>query len=69
MRLHEPKAALTAGDGLEFYRIIVHDAPAFLSSGGALVLEIGASQAAEVAAMLVHAEFLDVTHKQGLCRT
>ncbi len=64
VRLHEPKIALTAGDGLGCYRIIAQDAPAFLNDGGALVLEIGASQAAEVKAMLTQAGFLDVTHQK-----
>jgi release factor glutamine methyltransferase len=64
VKMHEPKMALAAGDGLAFYRIMAHKAPAFLASGGALVLEIGASQAAEVTTMLTCAGFLDVTHQK-----
>ena len=42
---HEPAEALFAGaDGLDDYRRILPDLPRLLASGGAAVLEIGASQ-------------------------
>lgn len=49
----EPALALDGGaDGLDFYRRIAAEAPAFLSHGGWLLLEIGSSQAAAVTALL-----------------
>lgn len=48
VRLYEPKAALIAGDGYDFYRRIANEAPQRMNAGGALVLETGASQAREV---------------------
>lgn len=49
----EPRAALTpGGDGLDAYRAIAAGAPARLMAGGRLLLEIGPSQAASVAALL-----------------
>lgn len=45
----EPVAALDGGaDGLNFYRRIVADAPAFLFSGGFLAVEVGINQASAV---------------------
>ena len=64
VRLYEPKSALIAGDGLEFYRIIAQQAAAYLNTGGALVLEIGAAQAADVTKLLADAGFSHVTHKK-----
>lgn len=49
--LFEPKAALVAGDGLEFYRRIAQ-AIDLLNPGGSIVLEIGASQAEVVMGLL-----------------
>ena len=49
---YEPKLALAAGDGLSFYRNIAVKSMRYLNSGGALVLEIGASQAKSVIKML-----------------
>ena len=46
-------------DGLDFYRAIAEQAPAHITDGGALVLEIGHDQAAEVAALLEPA-FADI---------
>lgn len=51
--LREPRMALAGGaDGLNFYRRIAQDAPAFLVPGGRLLLEIGDTQAADVSALL-----------------
>ena len=53
VRAHEPAAALFAGpDGLADYRSIAPQLPALLAPGGAAILEIGATQAAAVAALL-----------------
>ncbi len=49
---HEPRMALTdEGDGLSAYRIITRDAPAHLTPGGRLMVEIGPTQGDAVAAM------------------
>lgn len=48
----EPLAALDGGaDGLAVIRRLVSDAPPLLTAGGALVVEVGAGQAAAVAAL------------------
>jgi release factor glutamine methyltransferase len=49
VRLHEPHLALDGGmDGLDVYRRLLHQAPARLRPGGAVLLEIGATQAVAV---------------------
>lgn len=52
VRLYEPKRALIAGDGLDFYRVIAKDGLKRLNPGGAIVLEIGATQAQAVSGIL-----------------
>ena len=45
----EPRIALDGGsDGLDFYRQIANKAPAYLSPGGSLFLEVGAGQAEDI---------------------
>jgi release factor glutamine methyltransferase len=52
VRAHEPAAALYAGtDGLDVIRRLLRDAGPRLRSGGHLVMEIGAGQAAGVAGL------------------
>ena len=63
---YEPVAALFAGpDGLDDYRIIAPQLPALLAPGGAAILEIGATQADAVTALLV-AQGLAVTPRNDL---
>ncbi len=52
-RLHEPRLALAGGvDGLACYRRMLPDAMRLLAPRGTLVVEVGAGQAAGVAAMV-----------------
>ncbi|WP_454914662.1 peptide chain release factor N(5)-glutamine methyltransferase [Xanthobacter sediminis] len=56
VRLHDPVLALDGGeDGLTAYRAIVADLPRLLAPRGAAVLELGAGQEADVAAIAVAA--------------
>lgn len=56
VRLHEPAAALFAGDdGLSAYRAVVPQLPRLLADKGAAFLEIGATQGAAVAALVAAA--------------
>jgi release factor glutamine methyltransferase len=53
VRDHEPRAALDGGpDGLDFYRRIAAGVGPFLKPGGRLLVEIGATQEADVRAIL-----------------
>ncbi len=62
IRDHEPHLALDGGrDGLDFVRRIAREAPSWLRPGGALAMEIGAGQAAEVERILRASGFDDVT--------
>ncbi|HEY0322707.1 MAG TPA: peptide chain release factor N(5)-glutamine methyltransferase [Pyrinomonadaceae bacterium] len=73
VRDFEPRVALTpGGDGLRIIRRLLHDAPAFLQTGGHLLMEIGFDQH-EAVGRLVDSqiwELLDI-HKdlQGIPRT
>lgn len=50
---HEPKLALDGGkDGLDFYRKLAEQAPAYLKENGTLVLEIGYDQGTAVLELL-----------------
>ena len=58
---HEPVTALIAGpDGLDIYRRLTADAPAYLKEGGKLLLEIGAAQAQAVTKLMEEAGFKDI---------
>lgn len=49
---HDPALALYGGDdGLEFYRRIAADSPAYVKAGGHCAVEIGAGQAKDVTAI------------------
>ncbi len=55
----EPVLALDGGaDGLDFYRRIARDYAAHLNPGGTLLMEVGAGQAEDVAAMFPKAEII-----------
>lgn len=55
----EPTLALDGGaDGLDFYRRISRDYAAHLNPGGALLMEVGAGQAEDVAEMFPKAEII-----------
>ncbi len=63
----EPALALDGGaDGLDLVRRLVATAPALLSPGGALALEIGAGQAEATSALLRAAGFTDVQIRKDL---
>lgn len=49
----EPKTALTDfGDGLEFYRRLLREAPAYLKPGGHFICEMGYTQSAKIQALV-----------------
>jgi release factor glutamine methyltransferase len=61
IRDFEPHLALAGGpDGLAFYRRIAVEAGSHLTSGGALIVEVGQGQAAEVAAIFRDAGFREI---------
>lgn len=63
----EPKLALTpGGDGLQAYRIITAAARQYLTPRGRLIVEIGASQAADVQALFEAGGFDGITCLQDL---
>ncbi len=64
---HEPRAALDGGgDGLEFYRRIVGEAPDHLNEGGLLGLEIGYDQAQDVSELMERNGFGSISVKRDL---
>ena len=66
VREHEPRAALVAGsDGLDDYRVIAGQLPRLIAPGGMAAIEIGASQAEAVCALL-SAEGLKVAVRRDL---
>ena len=65
--IHEPSTALLGGeDGLDFYRAIAKNYKNALNENGALVFEIGCSQAEAVAEILKVNGFKNVTVKKDL---
>ncbi len=61
---YEPRLALTAGDGLDCYRVIAREAGGHIAPDGALVLEIGMTQGLAVAGLLTEGGFTDIKIKQ-----
>ncbi len=67
VRCFEPALALKGGnDGLDFYRRIAADSPAFLKPGGWLCLEIGETQGPAVSAILAANGFSDISIQKDL---
>ena len=65
---HDPVAALDGGpDGLDAYRAIAREAPAWLMPGGWIALEIGEDQALDVTGLLKDAGFSSLTVKKDYC--
>ena len=69
IRDHEPLLALAGGDdGLSLVRRIVAEAPAHLTDGGVLALEIGYGEAAATVEVLRAAGLVDVTVRRDYAR-
>jgi release factor glutamine methyltransferase len=67
VRDHDPLLALDGGpDGLSAYRALAADAPRFIGAHGHLVIEIGAGQAAAVAALFRERQPVDVAASPDL---
>lgn len=66
---HEPSMALDGGnDGLNFYRRIADALPEALNAGGRALLEVGHTQAAQVAELLLHSmPHAQVYKEKDLC--
>ena len=61
VRLHDPAIALSpGGDGLDPYRVIAAQAPAYLTPAGRLIVEIGWQQGADVTAIFRAAGWRDL---------
>ena len=64
VRDHEPHGALFAGaDGLDDYRLLARQIPPLIAPGGTAVIEIGATQAASVTALLEAAGLRVAAHR------
>lgn len=64
---YEPRIALAGGaDGLGFYRVLARGARQHLAPGGKLVVEVGAGQAAEVAAIFRASGLSEITTRNDL---
>ena len=58
---HEPSLALLAGEeGLDIYRRLIAEAPRYLAKGGALLVEIGCSQAEAVSRLFKENGFKEI---------
>lgn len=67
VKLHDPAPALDGGpDGLDAYRALAAEVPFVLAPGGAAVLELGAGQAGQVAALFEAAGFTGPETKKDL---
>ncbi len=64
---HEPREALDGGrDGLDAIRTVLNDTPAHLASGGALLIEHGHDQQADVEALASEGGYEVVTARRDL---
>ncbi|WP_339614432.1 peptide chain release factor N(5)-glutamine methyltransferase [uncultured Parvibaculum sp.] len=67
VKLHDPAMALDGGpDGLDAYRALAEEVPHVLVPGGVAVLELGAGQAEQVAALFDAAGFTGMERKKDL---
>ena len=67
VRDHEPHLALLGGDdGLDLVRALIDAAPDYLTDAGALVLEVGAGQAAKARALMQERGLREVEARQDL---
>lgn len=67
VREWEPHLALTpGGDGLQAYRVIAACAPAHLSPGGRLIVEIGPTQGPAVATLFARHGLIQITTRPDL---
>ena len=67
VRDHEPEMALTdGGDGLGAYRCIAQEVGTYLTPGGRVLVEIGPTQAAPVAAFFEQYGFRQIRVVQDL---
>jgi len=58
---HEPRAALDGGtDGLDFYRRIIQESPAYLKQGGLLIMEMGFGQHRGIENMLKKSQKFEI---------
>lgn len=66
VRCHEPSLALDGGeDGMDFYQMILKEAPKHLNPGGMLFLEIGHDQGAVLTEKLAHmGQYTDIELKK-----
>lgn len=61
VRDYEPRQALDGGaDGLDYYRLIVPQAPTYLNPGGWLLVEVGIDQADEVKRLFATAGITEI---------
>jgi len=58
---YEPREALDGGpDGLDYYRRLTSESPAFLKCGGTLAIEVGLGQAKAVKALFANNGFVNI---------
>lgn len=70
VRDHDPRLALDGGeDGLDFYRRLAAEAPAFLAPGGCLMAEFGDGQGPEIRSLLQQHGWVDVVCHPDLSGT
>lgn len=66
----EPLLALDGGpDGLNYYRRLISQAPAFLSAGGTILVEMGENEAAAIDSLLRNNGFSSIHIRQDLSGT
>lgn len=67
VREHEPLSALVSGpDGLSHIRVLLHEAPSYLQTGGHLVFEIGFGQRDAIEQLIDHATWRLIEIREDL---